>query len=262
MNVWRALLANEQDAWTVNSASVLHRTEGAGYMAATEWYSTGLDQLQFTLAAFDVAQGNRKVTVKVNTIVALGRINGGYENYYVYAIDGTGEITLSHSMVPYGELPTWLPRAGVEWILDPSLRHVQWIGRGPQENYPDRKTGYKLGYYCSTVDDMIEPYLLPQDYGLRTDNRQVVLTDEQGIGLRFFGNRLFNFNAYPFTTDNLTKAYYTYQLQMYDGITFNFDYATSGVGCTARSVFNPYRVMPQQYDYVMTITPVVPVMRR
>jgi len=153
-------------------------------------------------------------------------------------------------------MPAWIPRVGTTWILDKSLDQVQWYGRGPQENYPDRKSGYKIGRYTSTVAAMEEPYLIPQDYGLRTDNRWVTMLDRDGAGLQFSGDQLFNFSAWPYSLDNLTKALYTYQLQPFEGITFNFDYATSGVGCTARSVFNQYRVLPQRYDYSMHVKPI------
>jgi len=123
-------------------------------------------------------------------------------------------------VIPDGDMPAWLPRTGMQWILDRSLGNTEWYGRGPQENYPDRKSGYKVGVYKSTVYGMYEPYLIPQDYGLRTDNRWVRMTDSNGIGLEFSGNRLFNFSAQPYSTENLTKAVYTYQLQPYDGITF------------------------------------------
>ena len=152
-------------------------------------------------------------------------------------------------------MPSWLPRIGVEWILHPSLENVEWYGRGPEENYPDRKSGYKTGVYRSTVKDMYEPYLIPQDYGLRTENRWVRMTDKEGTGIEFSGSSLFNFNSYPFTTENLTKAVYTYQLEQSEGITFNFDYATSGVGCTALSVFAEYRVTPQRYDFRIIVRP-------
>jgi beta-galactosidase len=140
--------------------------------------------------------------------------------------------------------------------MNRSLGNIEWYGRGPQENYPDRKSGYKTGIYKSTVEGMYEPYLIPQDYGLRTDNRWVRLTDKDGIGLEFSGDKLFNFNVHPYSTENLTKALYPFQLQQFDGITFNFDYATSGVGCTAVSVFNEYQVMPQRYDFTIYIRPV------
>jgi len=132
--------------------------------------------------------------------------------------------------------------------LDKSLDRVKWYGRGPQENYPDRNTGYKTGIYTTTVKEMYEPYLIPQDYGLRTDNRWLRMTDKEGLGLEFSMDQWFNFNAYPYSTDNLTKSVYTYQLQEQDGTTLNLDYATSGVGCTARSILNAYRAMPQLYE--------------
>ena len=74
-----------------------------------------------------------------------------------------------------------------------------------------------------------------------------------GTGLEFSGDKLFNFSAQPYSTENLTKAFYTYQLHPFDGITFNFDYATSGVGCTAVSVFSAYQVLPVRYDFKVTI---------
>jgi beta-galactosidase len=173
-----------------------------------------------------------------------------------YVIKANGTIICSNSIIPNGQVPAWLPRAGQQWILDKSLGNVEWFGRGPQENYPDRKSGYRVGEYKSNVNNMYEPYLIPQDYGLRTDTRFVRITDENGAGLEFSADRLFNFSLHPYSTENLTKAVYTYQLHPFDGITFNFDYATSGVGCTAAGVFPEYQVMPQRYDCEVTIRPV------
>ncbi len=163
---------------------------------------------------------------------------------------------IEHSLIPNGDMPAWLPRVGVDWILSRALVNIEWYGRGSQENYPDRKRGYKTGIYKSTAVGMYEPYLIPQDYGLRTDNRWVRLTDKDGTGLEFSGNKLFNFNVHPFSADNLTKALYSYRIQPFDGITFNFENATSGVGCTAVSVFPEYLVMPQRYDFTISIRPV------
>ena len=150
-------------------------------------------------------------------------------------------------------MPLWLPRIGLTMTLATDYDQVAYYGRGPEENYPDRKTGYKVGIYQTTVDQMYEPYLIPQDYGLRTDNRWVSVTNVEGSGLNFQMNELFNFNAYPYSTENLTKAVYQYQLQKQDGITLNLDYATSGVGCTARGIFPAYRVYPQAYERTLTI---------
>lgn len=259
LNVWRAPLANETDNWTFRASNIKHRTEGLGRMAATEWYSAGLDVLTFNPVDFRwEITPNNKVIINVKNISVLGTRRGAFINNFEYCIDGEGVITLNHSVIPNGQMPSWLPRIGLEWVLDKNLCYVEWYGRGPEENYPDRKSGYKIGVYKSTVEEMYEPYLIPQDYGLRTDNRWLRMTDESGTGLEFRGNKLFNFSAHPYSAENLTKALYTYQLQPFNGITFNLDYATSGVGCTATGVFPEYQVMPQRYDFVVTIRPITP----
>ena len=254
LNVWRAPLANETDEWAFRRANNKHRTDGFGRMAATEWYSAGLDQLQTLNELFNVQEiENKDIAIEVRNVVRLGTQRGAFLDHYKYSISSNGEMTIDHTVIPNGDMPSWLPGIGMEWILDKSLTNVDWFGRGPQENYPDRKSGYKIGVYRSTVKDMYEPYLIPQDYGLRCDNRWVRMTDETGTGLEFKGDKLFNFSAHPYSTDNLTKALYTYQLHTSDGITLNLDYATSGVGCTALSVFPEYQVMPQRYDFKTTV---------
>jgi beta-galactosidase len=258
LNVWRAPLANETDEWAFGISNSKHLTGGFGHMVSTEWYSAGLDKLQTIneLFSFRKTEENN-VIVEIRNLMLLGTGKGAFMNHFIYNIDSNGQMVIDHSVVPDGDMPAWLPRLGVELILDKSLANVQWYGRGPQENYPDRKSGYKTGIYNSTVTGMYEPYLIPQDYGLRTDNRWVRMTDVQGVGVEFRGDKLFNFSAQPYSTDNLTKALYTYQLHPFDGVTFNFDYATSGVGCTALSVFTAYQVMPQRYDFRITIRPVI-----
>jgi beta-galactosidase len=228
-------------------------------MAATEWYSSGIDKMSFLNDIFSWEKtGDTIVVIKTKNIYTTGNGRGSFIDISEYTIDGNGVITIENSIVPNGQMPAWLPRIGQQWVIDSTLFNVQWFGRGPQENYPDRKSGYRVGEYASTVAEMYEPYLIPQDYGLRTDTRWVRITGEDGSGLEFRGNKLFNFSAQPYSTDNLTKALYTYQLHPFDGITFNLDYATSGVGCTAAGVFPEYQVMPIRYDFVVTIKPILP----
>lgn len=257
LNVWRAPLANETDEWTFWSSNIKHQSIGYGRVAATEWYSAGLDRISIRPLGLSWAKdGDNRIEISTGSVHTLGTRRGSFINKLKYTIDGDGVITIENSVIPNGQMPSWLPRIGNEWVLDKSLTAVEWYGRGPQENYPDRKSGYKVGVYKTTVDDMYEPYLIPQDYGLRTDSRWVRMTNDTGTGLEFRGDNLFNFSTHPFSSENLTKALYTYQLQPFNGITFNLDYATSGVGCTATGVFPEYQVMPQRYDFTLTVRPV------
>lgn len=258
MNVWRAPLANETDEWSFRWANNKHRTEGYGRFAATEWYSSGLDKMEIRNESFEYKIiDDQTVIIDISNMVILGTDRGAFFNRYRYTVSGSGLISLDHTIIPNGNMPAWLPRIGMQWVMDKSIRNVEWYGRGPQENYPDRKSGYRTGVYKSTVDEMYEPYLIPQDYGLRTDNRWVRMTGDDGTGLEFSGDDLFNFSAHQWSEENLTRALYTYQLQPSDEVTFNFDYATSGVGCTALSVFPEYQVIPQRFDFSVTIKPLM-----
>ncbi len=259
LNIWRAPLANETDEWNFGSSNLKHVINGYGHFAATEWYSSGLDRPDCITGRLNWEKmKNDRVTISVQKTLVPHNKRGVFVNNLEYIIEGNGVITIKSEIIPDGQLPAWLPRIGQEWIFDKTMNRVQWYGRGPQENYPDRKSGYRIGIYKSTVDEMYEPYLIPQDYGLRTDNRWLRITDSEGAGLEFRGDKLFNFSAHPYSTENLTRALYTYQLQPYEGIVVNLDFATSGVGCTAIGVFTQYRVFPLRCDFTLTIRPVKP----
>jgi beta-galactosidase len=271
LNVWRAPLANETDQWNGITMRSSRWKEGYDMTIATDYYSNGIHDLKQIPLEVRAAEHGGKVYIYVRELALTdggaktvtrmdmyisGRTLSGFESIYEYAVSGDGKVEISHSVLPQGSMPQMLPRVGVTLMLDESLDQVEWYGRGPQENYPDRKSGYRLGIYTSTVRDMFEPYLIPQDYGLRTDNRWVRMTSTEGKGLEFRMDQLFNFNAYPFTTENLTRALYPYQLREADGITLNLDYQTTGVGGTARPVLDAYRVFPEGYNRKITIKPI------
>jgi len=275
LNVWRAPLANEVDGWNnqPSRAAILNNKPGFGAIGhsttvATIFYSAGLDKVGYKPVSVKARAVDGSVYVDVREYALFGaavekqldayitgRTNVGIESCYSYKIDGDGTITVQHLLNPQGDMPAWLPRIGVTMSINEALGNVEWYGRGPQASYPDRKTGYRMGIYKDTVEGMYEPYLVPEDYGLRMDNRWVRFTDDSGKGLEFRMNEPFAFNAYPFTTENLTKAMYQYQLEKSGDITLNLDYATSGVGCTARSIFDAYRAYPMGYQRTITITP-------
>ena len=264
-NLWRAPLANEFDSWDAFRVNGGY-AEGYGNQVATLWYSKGVQQLRVVPAQVRLTSKN---TVSVSQLVQVGASSYGQLDLYIsgvqlagFSLDYTyqfyddGTVKIHNHLSPQGRLPEMLPRIGFTTQVANDFDHITWYGRGPEENYPDRKTGYQVGVWSKTVAEMYEPYLMPQDYGLRTDNRYVQLKDGDGHGVQIGMNEHFNFNAYPFTTDNLTKSQFTYQLQpQKDRYTLNIDYATTGVGCTCVYVLDEYRVKPEAYDRVVTIKP-------
>ena len=69
-----------------------------------------------------------------------------------------------------------LPRVGVRFSLPGRFRELRWFGRGPHENYPDRRSSAMLGRVERSLP-MLPPYLVPQEFGLRTDTRWLECTD-------------------------------------------------------------------------------------
>ena len=265
LNVWRAPLANELDSWNGRGAGSLDAADGYGVQLAAHYYAAGLDRIRRVPAGVEAREADGTVIVEVRDLAVLGgreaRLDAyitamsynGFEEICRYRIDGSGTLTLEHTVRPQGSMPVYLPRLGLTLGIRQEFGNVSWLGRGPQENYPDRKSGYRIGRYETRVEDMYEPYLIPQDHGLRTDNRWVRLTDGAGCGIEFSVDEPFAFSASVFPADNLTKAVYQYQLQRGDDITLNLDYATGGVGCTARGIFDAYRVYPVLFERTLTV---------
>lgn len=130
---------------------------------------------------------------------------------------------------PRDDMPL-IPKFGVEIKLPTTLQHVRWYGRGPFENYPDRKTAAFIGRYESFVDDLQPNYIVPQDNGNRTDVRWVEFTDDSGKGLRIESSQPFNFRAWNYDADDLDHAHHPYELPKRDHITLNIDLLIHGVG--------------------------------
>ena len=107
-----------------------------------------------------------------------------------------------------------LPRIGLQLLLDPAFEQVTWYGRGPMENYQDRKDAAFLGLYRSTVTGMEEPYVRAQTMGERTDTRWVDFTTAGGCTVRFRAEDTFDFSALHFTELDLYRVKYGNDLDL------------------------------------------------
>jgi len=123
------------------------------------------------------------------------------QTFYIYQ-DGTIKVDNELKAVA-GKYKT-LMRIGNDLQLNPTYNTIQWYGRGPGENYVDRKTASLIGTYTSTVDQQYFPYARPQESGNKTDVRWVTFTNKQGKGLRFeYADSLLSFNALPYSVEDL-----------------------------------------------------------
>jgi len=123
-----------------------------------------------------------------------------------------------------------LPRIGVTLVLPPGFEKLEWLGRGPHENYCDRKRGAAVGRHAGSVDEQYVPYILPQENGNKCDTRWIALAENSSCGLLIAGCPEFEFSASHFTSDDLYRAFHTNELTRRDEITLNLDVRQRGLG--------------------------------
>lgn len=122
-----------------------------------------------------------------------------------YTVLGTGEIHVRHTLLPgEGDAPE-LPRFGMNLKLPTGFEHVSWYGRGPHENYIDRKESAYVDVHHSMVDSMFFTYAAVQESGTRTDTRWALISNDTGHGLLISGQPLFSFSALHHTAEDLTQ---------------------------------------------------------
>ena len=147
-----------------------------------------------------------------------------------YRLHGDGHLQIELILDPDSAAPE-LPRVGLQFAVPAAMQQVVWFGRGPQENYWDRKTGAAVGIYHTTVGEWITHYLHPQENANRTDIRWLELTGEDGSGLRIKADReFFGASAWPYSAADLAAAKHDWQLPRRDFITVNVDGEQMGVG--------------------------------
>ncbi|HEX9970729.1 MAG TPA: beta-galactosidase small subunit, partial [bacterium] len=180
-----------------------------------------------------------------------------------YTVLGSGDVLVENHFIPgKKELPE-LPRFGMKMTLPKSFDQALWYGRGPHENYWDRNTSALVGIYRSTVRELFEPYISPQENGYRTDVRWVAFLNDKGNGLMAVGMPLICFSALPYTNEDLTQqsrgTMHPTDLKERDFVFLNLDYKQMGVGGDDSWGARPhsqYNLPAQEYSYKFRLKPV------
>ena len=142
--------------------------------------------------------------------------------------DGRLHVILDY-VPPRPDMPL-IPQFGFSFTLPLEQNTVQWYGRGPFENYPDRKTAAFLGLWNCTVDELQPNYVVPQDNGVRTDTRWLTFTDNRGRGIRIESEQPFCFRAATYEDSAIEHVRHLYEVQHTDYIVVNIMQDIHGVG--------------------------------
>ncbi len=132
----------------------------------------------------------------------------GTESHWdiTYTIYENGIIKVDNKFVSTNEKTPMIPRVGLRMQLPIDFDNLTYYGRGPKENYRDRRTSQFYGEYKTNVKDNYEPYIRPQENNHRTDIRWCALTNKSGKGILFIADRTFELNASPYTLESFDSG--------------------------------------------------------
>jgi len=198
-----------------------------------------------------------------------------------YRFDSYGYVHVDNEFTRNDGLPK-IPRVGMNVELIRALDNVEWYGRGPFENYSDRKLAANVGRYVNTVADHYVPYMRPQENGYKTDTRWLSLSDGANTGLLVIARDLIGFSVHhnrlsdfvppvkiaitsedgPGARDNEERVnVHVSDVVPRDIVSLNIDFGQMGVGgddSWGKHTLSKYSLTDTSYRYSFTLVPYLP----
>lgn len=245
-NFWRA--------WTDNDVA-----NGAPERCKT-WRDAGRDLKLEDLKMNEASDGS---LATVNAVYRMEEQDSRLEMIYQIRPDGAIRVTMNYK-VGSKQLPE-LPRFGLRMVLPGEYDEMTWFGRGPQENYADRKTGAAIGLYTATVWEQYHPYVRAQETANKCDVRWVSLKNRKGEGLLVCGEQPLQVSAWNFPLEDIAYRPFDVErrhggsVEKQDMVWLNLDGWHMGVGgdnTWGAQVHPEYTITPENRSYSFTILPV------
>ena len=235
-----------------------HRTDDM--WAFNDWKRYGLIDPQWKVVNLSSQQVG-PAAVRVTASLELAG-SGGFRISHTaaYTIFGDGSVAVDNSVIPSGKkIP--LARLGVRLLLDPRLDQFTYLGRGPMENYADRKRGFDVGLYASTVRGNMTPYAKPMENGNHEDVRWAAVSGKglPALMAQAESGGVLQAGVLPYTDEQMDPVEYTVDLQPSAASVLVLAARTTGVGsngCGPRPA-DEYIVWssPATFSYVLRILP-------
>lgn len=199
--------------------------KASGYERTMQrWKNIKADKV---IATADIVDG--KAVVTFDNTYSLGDAVFNYK--LVYYINSNGEMKVCADYVPTDGMTGNMPKFGMRMQYakaqndDPELL---WVGRGPWENYPDRKAGALYGAYKMLLSEYMVDYTKPQDNSNRCDVNAFVIKGKDNT-MNIVGCQPLNIRVWDYTEDDLNVAHPS-ELQHKDMVNVNIDADIHGVG--------------------------------
>lgn len=194
-------------------------------------YNRPYSESVLNVISFDMKKSSDGKSAVVTTAIAANNSYGSFPYTVIYTVYGDGSIDVDVAITNVTETNT-IPRIGLQMALQPGMENVQWYGRGPHENYSDRKHSAFWGEYNSSVADLFEHYVRSQSNGNRDDLRWLKITNGNKNGLTITSKDTLHFSASHFKDEQPWEAIHDFNLKNYVNpeVYLNLDCFQQGLG--------------------------------
>lgn len=166
-----------------------------------------------------------------------------------------GAVELTMDVVRDPAFP-FMPRFGLRMFVPKAMRDVTYCGLGPVESYVDKRRASWHGVFSGTPASLFEPYIKPQENGNHHDCDWASVAGD-GVTLTFFSERTFDFQALPYTAEELTRKAHNSELEESGSTVVNVDYMQSGIGSNScgPALIKDYRLDDDQFSFTIGLLP-------
>jgi len=199
------------------------------------WDEMGLSKLSTrgNSASFVLNEDKKTATVTLNSLY-VGKNGATFAVQLDFLVCANGAM-MTNAFIKPSMTGTVLPKLGFRLEMPKEMEQLSWFGRGPWDNYRDRKEACLPAIYNSTVTAQREDYIKPQEYGTKQEVRWLSLRNDAGNGLLFVAPDQMAASAVHFRpednyTDRDNRSRHTYQFKTCANTVVSLDCATRGLG--------------------------------
>ena len=175
----------------------------------------------------------KSIRVKDHQVIVDMTLSVGAELTLTYTVKNDGRIRVDMDYRPTATDIPLIPKFGMRLRLPADLTHIEYYGRGPWENYPDRKRSAFLGRYQMPLTEFETEYVHPQDNGCRTDVRWFCISNGEKtlrIDGLLDGLQPLCIRAWDYGEENLEGVRHPHEINRGRFVNLNIDLNIHGVG--------------------------------
>jgi beta-galactosidase len=197
--------------------------------AYEDWDKKGVTRLKWKVNSITYKQAGKSMQINAD-VSGYGSQGFKVDHRAVYTVNPAGQIHVEND-VNTSDSTFSLARIGVRILLDKRMNQFDYFGRGPMENYADRKRGADVGHFTSTVAQQMTPYEKPMESGNHEDVRWANLESADGLKLNIKADTaLMQVSALPYTDEEMVPVAYKVDLPESKSTVLMISHKTLGVG--------------------------------